>query len=265
MTPFLASYFRPWLKSFSNDPVRRAPVLMFSAWLFLAFVNFIVVLGCATIVAGRVEKQYLDSLFPATYDQVRNWTVPYFSAVNTSAAQLGFRAHGHFTDGRSQVSNALIAAWMAPEGDTFAVVEAGTVAKLPYKRTKLYTLLKDGRVFLTRDDPGTLDISGLVHAQLLLNAGLDELYRCHRARIAANAPDILPIAGRDPLTIYHAIQRSTADRLVQTGQATYADPHQTAFRLTIKGSAKQYFCSMFSQVAELANQEGRDKLQRPGR
>jgi hypothetical protein len=225
------------------------------------------VLGLFILVfvsTALIEKQPLDDFVPPSADAPTKDSA-YFEAMNDAARRMGFAAAGVFVQARnSKLYQARLALWVSPHREILLQVGGGTTARVPIRRTIMTSVVEPNRIIQTQDDFGMADLSGLTDRKIVLNADLDELLACHRARLISCGGSKRGFSAAAALAERRSIHEMKAQQVVRLGLGRFLNQEQTVWRHTLKGAWLQYFEGFRSQLAEGKAQMERVSRKRPG-
>ena len=223
-----------------------------------------VILFLMFFFTGLLEKQCIQQFKPANPDSLPGPS-SYCRVMAETARELGFEPLGTFVQDRgSRVYAAIIYFWLSPDARTLARIGGGKTLGVPIRRTVLISRFASGEIFETSDEFGGIDLSGLTQKEIVMNAGLRELYDYHKARLATtrDTPQTFPRSGI--LAVQEKMELDKAERLGRLGLARPLNIQQTIWKYTIKGAWQIYFMGYKKQLAEAKRQAGRVRMKRPG-
>lgn len=229
-------------------------------WVILAAV---VAWATLLIAVGRIEKQYIHMLEPVVAPGLEEQS-PYTRAMNQMAKQLGFVNEQWFVQNIGGPYKGTATMWRSPDASTILIVSGGTVAGVRLKKTILLSKVVGGPVLFTRDETGTLDLSGFFEHEFLLNADLGELWELHQRRIKERGGRVERFRGASPLADYEALEQQRVDILVEQGLAYYVSGGQRQWRYSIRGAMKMYYEGWRRQLKMAEQQMERIRKKRPG-
>jgi hypothetical protein len=211
-----------------------------------------------------LEKQHIQQFRAVNPDMLPPLS-PYCLAMSQNAQELDFEPLGTFLQDRgSKAYAAIVSFWLSPDAQTLARIGGGKILGVSIRRTTLTSRFASGQMFETTDEFGTLDLSGLAERKIVMNAGLRELYACHRARLAAAQEEPQNFSRGGILAVYEEMELAKAERLEKLGLAKSVNMQHTIWRYTIRGAWQVYFKSYRAQLAAGKSQLERTKLKRPG-
>lgn len=232
---------------------------MFEVLLVISVVFFLML-----VLTSLLEKQDIQQFKPANPDLLPPPS-PYCRAMTERARELGFKPLGTFKQDRgSRTYAAIISFWLSPDGKTLARIAGGRTLGIAIRRTTLISRFASGQMFETTDEFGTLDLSGLVGKEIVMNAGLHELYDRHQARLvtAPEEPQGFPRGGI--LAVHEEMELAKAEHLEKLGLARLLNIQHTIWRYTLRGALLVYFKGYRGQLAIGKSQMARTRLKRPG-
>jgi len=144
------------------------------------------------------------------------------------------------------------------------VIAGGKVAGMRYRRTRLYTRLRDGGIVMTIDDHTVMDLSQTTDAKVLMRADFEELARVHARRIIVLSDEALPYARENLAEQLNQRESERVSLLVSLGYGRYLDSQKTVWRHTIRGAWQLTFAGVFRGVRDAEDQSERKHLSRPG-
>jgi hypothetical protein len=216
------------------------------------------------MTVARLERRMIHE-FAAIDEPDPGKQSAYTRAMNDSARELGLQFCGWYGQDRGRLYRATATMWMSPDALTLIVVGGGTLARVPFKQTFLFSKPTEGPVLHTSDDVGEADISGVIDQVFLLHADLEELYALHQVRLADPDIELEPFDDGAALAEFEALRRWAAETLVHGGLARFLDDEQTRWRYTLKGSLMLYFRGFLRQLGTAKKQSKRmSTRKRPG-
>lgn len=167
--------------------------------------------------------------------------------IHSAIAEHGFRllmAGGHTKS--KTVKAALL---LSPDQRTIVIVGAGTIAKLPIKKTILITSLSDGGALLTVDKPGPGELDSRTHREMLLDKPFTDLWRLHSARVEDHLADVVSFGEAPTWAEVDVVYQARVQRMVDDGAARYADAPRTLFRYTASGAFRATILDSMRQLS----------------
>ena len=233
--------------------------LIFFALVAICFLIF----GILILATSRLEKNDVRTFVPAETNRPDE-TSPYFLAMNQAAADMGCRFGGYFVQKRQKLgSRVCISLWVSPENHTLILIGGGKVARVSYDKTFLRSTIESGRTLETSDSFGLVDPSDITSKEVLLNAGLPELYAKHQERLAARQEGARSFDETRTFEEFEAMETAKVERMREKGLVEYVDPAHSIWRFTWKGSMRNVL-SLVAQAKQGQKQKDRVKLKRPG-
>ncbi|MES2464177.1 MAG: hypothetical protein V4671_26745 [Armatimonadota bacterium] len=174
----------------------------------------------------------------------------YANKAAAAAAAAGFGHWGTFADGKGKLYRVRYEFFRSPSGDALALVGTGTVAGMALQATWVYSLLEDGRCFITFDhqNGAEADLTGTTEDALIAGASFGNLLQTHRQRVAVASCGIELFGEVDPLVAFRQYKQRRLQLLIARGYAAYIDRENNAWRYTLKGamimSYNQYFTGL---------------------
>lgn len=218
---------------------------MFSLEMTL-LTGFIVIVGglfafffVAIVLSALLEKRLI-----ASFVRVNEAELPesssYEEKMSQAARELGFKPFGPYAHAKGGTYKMYCRIWVSPDRQVLAVVGWGTIARLPSNRTRLLSLLEDGRYLVTSDQFDECDLSGLSVQGILLKADFPALVEKQRQRIAESGLRAVPFTSADPLRDYEVHTARRAEALEERGLAYFLDPARTVWRYNVRGALAMY-------------------------
>lgn len=216
------------------------------------------------IMVCLLEKTHLDDFVPAPGGEPLPDT-PYFTAMNDAAKRSDFTAAGIFVQSRSsRIYQAQTALWVSPEKDILLQICGGKTARVPIKRTVLWSVVSSNQIIQTQDQATAVDLSGLTDQRLLLRADLDELVSLHRQRLASYQEQVRTFSPGTAFSEWQSIRFMRVEQMARMGLARFLNQQQTIYRYTFKGAWLQYHKGLRGQLAEAKTQVDRMSKKAPG-
>lgn len=223
-------------------------------------IGFIAVVGglfafffVTIILAALLEKRLITSFVRVNEAELPE-SSPYEEKMSAAARELGFKPFGPYAHAKGGTYKMYGRIWVSPDREILAVVGWGTILRLPSNRTRLLSLLENGRYLVTCDQFAEGDLSGLTDQGIALKAEFPALVAKHRQRLAESGLRATAFAAADPLRDYETHTLRRAEALEQQGLAYFIDPARTAWRYNIRGALAMQR-STRSQVAAAAHAE----------
>jgi hypothetical protein len=168
----------------------------------------------------------------------------YSGQANSIAAQLGLLHHGTFHHGKGGIYRVRYDFWLAPDRSTIMLVGGGTIAGMPADAVWIASPLSGGRYMVTTDFAGEADLSGLLGLEIHKEVGLVFLADRHRYRLKGSS--VPPaVFGEEPLGDYLQMRKRQIERMVEQGDARWADSEQKSWKHTFKGALRFYFATVW--------------------
>lgn len=237
-------------------------------------VIFYIFAGAALLVAGvfvlfmvtaMCERQVLSGDVEPASEPYPYSPSPYWHATRNEAVRLGLRHAGEFaTKKHTTLVKGLQSMWVTQDDLVIAAIISGCFAGAKSKKTVLRSRLSNGRLIESSDEPGLDDISQTVDRGVLLNAGLEELLGFHVKRIVDSGSLPLQFNRNSILAEFERVDLEKGKRMVELGQARWADPQRTTIRMRLRGALAHIAQSYFKQMGKLAPQQDRINLPRAG-
>jgi len=246
--------------------VKAGSVIMFESFPYpeAIFVGVIVGFALLLMTVARLEKRMISEFAPIDEPEPNKQSA-YTRAMNASARALSLQPCGWYGQNRGGLYKATATMWLSPDALTLVIVGGGTLARVPFKQSFLFSKPTEGAILHTSDDVGEADISGVIDQVFLLKADLAELYALHEVRLADPDIELEPFDDGAALSEFEAIRRWVAETLVHKGLASFLDEEQTRWRYTLKGSLTLYFRGFLRQLWTAKKQTKRATTRkRPG-
>ena len=241
-----------------SNPVLASWLLLPALWL--GFMGFMVLL---TFLVGLWEKRMvwpyqpiaqrvprLDptanpaefnpyAVSPAVGQGPPVGATPYSVLAEAMLARYGFAPLGVCGDVREGPYQVRYQFWLSRERHVLALVGDGTMLKIPFQATWLYTRLADGKFVVSLDNEkgAHLDLTGQTIEGLHPGAGLAVLVAWHRNRVLATGIPVAPLTEADPLAAFRAFRADRVDRLEMAGLIGFLDGQRNVHRFTPRGAA----------------------------
>lgn len=239
------------------------PVNLILLGFVLLVAALLLCLHVATILALRFEKQPVRTFRPLPPGPPPQ-LLPYIQAMSRQAAEQGFIPHGAYAHTKGGTYRVHACLWLSPSREILALVGGGTIGRMPYKRTLLYSRLGDETILVTTDLFGVDDISGLLDIKFLVHAGFAELLQFHEGRLTGTGKKVMAFTGGMLIEEVAVIRADCARRLVERGDAVFVDSARSVWRYTLKGALRYYFKTQGKHMREASAQRKRMRLARPG-
>jgi len=179
-----------------------------------------------------------------------------YGALSVAAASAaGFTLLGWARDLKGKTYRVSYAMLAAPEGDVFAVVGVGSVARIPLNAVWLYTRTADGRCFYSADNQSAIQIDSSGHwkNQLVPAAPFNQLLSEHRRWLQENAAMVLPFSRQHEIEELHDLRAEHYRFLQRAGLIEFTDASLTYFRFTLLGAfrtaTRGYFLGMARKLS----------------
>jgi hypothetical protein len=214
----------------------------------------------ATFFTSLFEKRPIAYYVPMARDEQTSRSDPlpaYLEAMSCAITNAGFidqTVCRHVKGGTYRMYGCTA---LSPHRETLVVVAAGTMLRLPYRRTTLQTWVAD-RLFMTTDEFGSPDIISLVDRVVVKNADLPELMAHHYARLQP-VWHLVRCYESGPVASYEANNRVIADTMERMGLGRYTSPERASWRNTVKGAVILTAKAMYMML----NPGQRDRMRRP--
>ncbi len=171
---------------------------------------------------------------------------PYLLESTAAAMDEGFVfvADGRHTKFRDNLRAVLM---LSPDRSTVLIASAGTIVKLPTKKTILFSRPRSGGLLITVNDIGTCELDPGTCRQILNKATVSELVSEHWLRLET-------LGGAEPFpadtdwSTVETIYRERADRIVAAGYGTYVDAARAIHRKTVSGSFRASIVHSIRQI-----------------
>jgi len=180
----------------------------------------------------------------------------YVLNASDAAYNAGFLFDKLVADPKAYQNKVLATIWFSPDRRILAVCAGGTVLKMPSCRTRLITLLKDGRVLVTADETDAGDQSGVYILDRIIHVTFDELLAGHRNRMVQHAQDIIPFPEESATDACLAVLKRRMETMIARGLAAYCDPDHLSWRYTPWG-ALRVCLNFWTQLGQAAGQSHR--------
>lgn len=218
-----------------------------------------IILGIAVLVGGfllfawivgMVERLPVRPFVATPLIQPQSYTF----AMAHEAAALGFGWLGAGEHVKNRTGKAVL--MLSPDFSTLAVIGQGTVAKVPMKKTILYSRFPDGSVMMSVDQFGTAELDPLTTRHIALDAKFTDLWTSHTKELALRSP-VVPFTMSDSWHTIDEINTQRTQRMVDAGLARWADREHAFFRYTPRGSYLAIVANTYRQAAAVAAEEDR--------
>lgn len=223
------------------------------------FTEFIIFLIIPAVIVGFLlfflfvamwEKQSVREFSP-TDEPPQQEQSKYTQATNRDAESHGFLPGGWYEKRSRRLYRATATIWVSPDRLTLVLVGGGRIGGMAFKKTYLYSRLRNDRIILSVDNAGESDLSGAMERRYLLNADFGELYDFHLDRLERADADPIPFNDADPIHGVEKIERLRADLIVQRGWGRFTDADRTEWRYTFIGALVNLRRTFFGgQLAE---------------
>jgi hypothetical protein len=160
----------------------------------------------------------------------------YARSFALAARSREFRPLGAYRDAQGKKCPVRYDMFLSPDREVMAIVGGGKVGALTLRSTCLISRLADGHALLSTDSLLVQsDLSGMVVAETLTDAGFDELLAFQREWLAGSASSAVPLSD-DILAGEHLeFRRQVVDLLVDRGLARYRDDEHLRWSYSVKG------------------------------
>lgn len=235
-------------------------------WITIVIIGLIAVSTFIFIVVFisvcLLEKQYIQQFEFADINRLTpsNYTL----AMNEMIRKLGFSHDGTYILKRGGIYKATADFWVSSDLQVMAVVGGGKIIGIDYKKIFMYTQLENGQVFVTSDDFGEKDLSGLINSEVLMFADASGIYDLHYSRIKDYVGQIKPFNKTKLLSQFEQIEADRAKKLVEMGLAVNIDHLEGVWRYSFKGAFQSYWRGYRQQLAQAKFQHERINIKRPG-
>ena len=211
--------------------------MQFKLELFLGLVAFWLVF--LTII-HRLEKRmvwpYGDLRSQPHFEDATGYVQRWFS----DAIRNGFKLLGWTHDLKGEIYRVSYAMLVSSDRSTFAVIGAGTVAKMRVQGTWLHTPTSDGRSFYSTDKQAgvKIDLSHNWTNELVLVGNFETLWQTHQAWVRENG--VVPRGFREDREMeeFRALREEHYRLMEQAGLICFIDPIRTRFQYTFVGAAR---------------------------
>jgi hypothetical protein len=211
----------------------------------------------AAFVVGCFEKQMVRSF---EREQLESLSA-YGTAMAQRAGTYGFEYRDSGVHPKHKKVKGILL--LSHDALILAIVSEGEIAKMPLKKTVLYSRFADGSVLITLDEAGISELDPLTRRQFLMNADFPELVRKHREALAASRVAARPFPADASWIDLDELNRARTDRVVAAGLARYVDAGREQYRLTVWASFKTTILHGTGQVLSPKNYV-RSSKKRPG-
>lgn len=208
---------------------------------FIYFVYFILGLSIFFVVlitvTGRLEKRlvwaYGELQAQAAYPDATGYLER--TAAGAQWAQFPFLGCTSNTKPKYLLNYAL---FVSPERDSFAVICVGTIFKMPYRSTTLFTRTMDGKVYYTTDhqNGAQIDLTGHWLCQLAPVATFQQLVERHRNLLQERSANVLPFTEGREVDEYRTLCVERYRNMQQRGIIEYLDSSETTWHFTLWGA-----------------------------
>ena len=211
----------------------------------------------AAFVVGCFEKQLVRS-----FERVRLESMSaYGTAMAQRAGTYGFKYRDSGVHPKHKDVRGLLL--LSHDALILAVVSEGTIAKMPLKKTMLFSRFVDGSVLVTVDEAGISELDPLTRRQFLMNADFPELVLKHREALGVSGVAARPFPVEASWNDLDDLNRARIDRVVGAGLARYVDAEKKRYRYTVWASFKTTIVHGIGQVLSPSNY-ARSSRKRPG-
>jgi len=233
-------------------------------WFWILLGGFFVFCFVSIFLTACWEKHPLRQYQPGAPQEVCPPS-GYFQAMNDAAAKRNLVPCGNYIQSRnSSLYKCCISLWLTAEQCTLIMVWGGKLAKVDYKRTLFISVTNNGQEFVTMDDFGVSDISGLRDIDVVYRADFEELVVRHAQRLAQVNLPLKPFSPTRAMDQYEDLGRIRAERMVALGLAKFLDLQESCWRYTVKGAVRNTIVGFVGGVQKAQQQKARAKKRRPG-
>jgi hypothetical protein len=251
-------HLKTWCSVESTMPVGLLAALGLFGWVALIGFGVVAAYHLVFVITALLERHPVNPLTPVPLGE-RVELHPYLQAMNEMAAEAGFVDQGTFGHAKGGMYRVYTSMWFSPERDVLAVIGGGKMAKLPFRKTGLYSRATGEGFLVSTDEAGLPDLSGLTKGWVLLHADFDELLSHHMTCAAEAGVALLPFDEPTGLAVFDDIETRRVQRLEQFGYARFLDPARTTWRYTFKG-----VFALLRRKRVPREQAHRVKIPRPG-
>lgn len=234
-------------------------VLFVALGLLLLYVALRVIMFLVAFFTLYSEPRYAYFLEPIDEAEAPPRS-DYGNAMTAAAAEAGFTPCGTYIIDADVDSGARAELWLSPDRTVAAMIEAGPIDRLPYRRTNVYTQFEDGSRVTSTDTPDEGDLLGVRGWRVLLDADFEHLLDFHRQRMQA-APATPRVF--DPAVLLKQIEHlahERADKLRAARLIRYRDEEGRAWNYTLRGAFRVYFSARLQELNDLKEQERLQRL-----
>lgn len=208
------------------------------------------------------EKYIFSKYIKVNENEILNPT-KYFKTMNELAKQSNFINCGWYKDIRGGIYAITLSMWMNNNLDTLIIIGGGKILKKDYKKSMCVSFCNNEKIIVTYDECGSIDLSGLLDIELLLNADLEELISKHQER-NTEFRSLKILSPENALKYFEDIDKLRAEKLIDEGLAKYYDMRQSGFTYTLKGAFFLASTGFLAQLKKANKQSDRLSLHRPG-
>lgn len=220
---------------------------MLAVYFFLGMVTFWCVL--LTIIC-RLEKRMV---WP--YSELQP-TPPFPDANDYAATRIagavkqGFTLLGWAHDLKGPKYRVSYAMLLSPERNVFAILGVGTIIRIPYFATWLYTPTADGRCYISTDHQSgvQIDLSHHWTNQLVPGAAFPKLLQEHQDWIKKNEVTARPLTSGRELAEFRTLRQEHYRAMERHGLIGFTDA-STEYFFTLSGAARTAVWSYFLGMA----------------
>ncbi len=217
-------------------------------WLLLGMVVFFSVF--LTIV-HRLEKRVVcpfgELEATCNFDDPTGYGIRW---VN-DATQSGFSFLGWARDNRSATYRLGYAMLVSPDRDIFAVISVGTMLRIPFQATWLYTPTSNGRTFCSTDSQAgvQIDVSRNWVNQLATEPAFSKLLQKHKEWLRSLGVLPRPFTRDREFSEYRALREQHFHAMERAGLIRFTDGSSNSFYFTLPGAAKTALSGYFVGLA----------------
>jgi hypothetical protein len=205
-------------------------------WLLLAIFGSSLVTMGLLVGVRMVEKRLAWPYAPAEEDTKRT---SYIDTTARLAQERGFQPIAALRAAKGGIYAVRYELWLAGDRETLLLIGGGRLAGIAVDGSWLFTMLRDGRRFVTLDDEkgSEPDLTGRVDEAIHRRLALPALLETHRRRVAAAGGAVQPYSERDALAEHRDALKRRIDTLVGMGYARFVDPARSTWVYTLRGAA----------------------------
>lgn len=192
------------------------------------------------------DKQYIRDLVEAEpFD--KDELGEYINETEEAASWYRFDFSGSYVPDKGLWRNLVVRLWISSDTHTLAFIGSGTMLRIPYYRTSLYSRLQSGQRITTGDNFDEGDLLEIRGMRVFPGIDFDGLYTEHQARLKGHGDRLDAFDSARALETIEAMEKERVLRLVEKGFARFRDLRQNAWSYTFKGARDVYFSARLKQ------------------